>query len=131
MKEIIKYVFAGLVNTVTGYLVFLMLYRWLKWTPESANTMGYFVALFMAFMLNHYFVFSATALTFPTASRFIVAFIIAFMLNQAVLFFFIQILSVNPEIAQIFSMLAYSITFYFLNKYYVFFKLKACYDKFE
>ncbi|MEI8204589.1 MAG: GtrA family protein [Bacteroidota bacterium] len=120
MIELLKYLFAGFINTATGYGVFLILYRRIDCSPEVANALGYLAALCMAFLLNRFFVFSSSAATGSTALRFIIAFAGAFLLNQAVLYLCIRILLVHPEIAQIFSMIAYTFVFYILNKFYVF-----------
>lgn len=121
MKELIKYLVAGFINTAIGYGVFLLLYRVLDYSPEIANTISYMGALCMAFILNRFFVFlhSPTPTT-TSAIRFVVAFASAFLLNQAVLFLCIRILLSQPEMGQIFSMISYSVVFYLLNKYYVF-----------
>jgi putative flippase GtrA len=120
MNELIKYVVAGLVNTATGYGVFWVLLRWVGYSPELANTIGYIVALCVAFLLNRFFVFKGATVSVATVVRFFVAFASAFLLNQVVLFVLFRILSVRPEIAQIFSMSAYTAGFYLLNKYCVF-----------
>lgn len=120
MNELIKYVVAGLINTATGYGVFWVLLRWVGYSPELANTIGYIVALCVAFLLNLFFVFKGATVSSATVLRFFVAFAGAFILNQAVLFVLFRIFSIRPEIAQIFSMSAYTVGFYLLNKYYVF-----------
>ena len=120
MKEFLKFVIAGLINGVTGFGVFFVLIRWAGSSPEIANAICYIVALFFAFLLNHFFVFKGSKSSKSTILRFIAAFACAFIMNQAVLFILFRIFSVQAEVAQIFSMIAYSFVFFLLNKYFVF-----------
>ena len=120
MKEFLKYVIAGFINAFIGYGVFLTLIRWAGYSPEIANGICYIIAIFFAFLLNRFFVFQGSKISKSTFLRFIFAFVCAFIINQAVLFVLFRIFSIQPEIAQIFSMIAYSIIFFLLNKYFVF-----------
>lgn len=120
MNEFVRYAIAGFVNTASGYGVFWILLRWVGCSPELANLICYIVALCVAFLLNRIYVFKGATVSAATVLRFFVAFAGAFILNQAVLFVLFRILSIRPEISQIFSMSAYTVGFYLLNKYYVF-----------
>lgn len=124
MNELIKYVIAGLINTATGYGVFWMLWRWCGCSPELANAIGYVIALCVAFYLNRFFVFAGADSSMSSILRFFAAFAAAFLLNQAVLIVFFRIFLVPAEIAQAFAMIVYSVTFYLLNKHFVFKALK-------
>lgn len=120
MSELFKYIVSGVVNTVVGYGVFWMLLRGLHSSPEAANAVGYIVALGIAFLLNRFYVFTASKISTYTILRFLMSFAAAFAINQGVLIFLIRFFYVLPEIAQGFSMLAYTISFYISNKYFVF-----------
>lgn len=120
MTEMIKYGFVGIINTIIGYGVFLIAYEWFLFSPEMANALGYMFGLCAAFILNKIFVFSAGKISFALAARFILAFIVAFSLNQFILILLVQHSPFLPEIAQIFAMAAYTILFYILSKYFVF-----------
>lgn len=118
--QIIKYIISGLINTAIGYCTFLFFFKQLDFKAEYANTIGYAVALIAAFFLNKVFVFSNTTFRSGMILRFIIAFVIAFLMNQAVLLIGIHLVNLKAEIAQIFAMCAYTIIFYILNKKYVF-----------
>ncbi len=120
MRELVKYVVAGVINTVVGYGVFLIFFQLLKFSPETSNAIGYLVALSVAFLLNHFFVFTASANSARSLKRFILAFSGSFLVNQAVLFVLFRMLSVQAEIAQAFAMITYTLIFYLLNKHFVF-----------
>lgn len=120
LNEFIKYIVVGLINTIIGYGIFWFMLRWVKLSPEGANAIGYIVALILAFLLNHFFVFTASVFSASSVTRFIAAFGIAFGINQGVLFVALHFFYMQPEIAQGFAMIAYTIIFYVLNKWFVF-----------
>lgn len=121
MSEFFRYGLAGVVNTFVGYLAFLLFYRYMYWSPAISNVGGYAFGLVCAYFLNRAFVFSASANNSSRrVGRFILAFFIAFALNQLVLFVLHTKLGLLAEWAQIAAMLIYTIVFYFLNKWYVF-----------
>lgn len=120
MIEITKYAVAGVINTCVGYAVFWIAFRWIGLGPALANAIGYAIALSVAFLLNKYFVFSNSQPFVHAAGRFAAAFSVAFSLNQFVLFILLRMFFLSGEVAQIFAMAVYTLTFYFLCKYFVF-----------
>lgn len=118
--EVLKYVIAGVINTVIGYGVFWIALRWAGYSPEAANATGYIIALSLAFLLNRFFVFTGAHISVSSSVRFVVSFIAAFALNQLVLFLLVRSDSFLPETAQIFAMVVYTVSFYLFNKHFVF-----------
>jgi len=118
--QALKYILSGLVNTVIGYSVFLILITLFTIRPEYANAVGYGVALVAAFILNKIFVFDQSTTSRSTIPKFIAAFIAAFSLNQLVLFLLHRTMGMHAEAAQVFAMISYTVSFYFLNKNFVF-----------
>ncbi|WP_190271902.1 GtrA family protein [Chlorobium phaeobacteroides] len=109
----------GIFNTLVGYGTFFVFYRFVNLSPELSNAIGYGIGLISAFILNRLFVFKRTIFSFGAFLRFVLSFIISFILNLAILYYFHRSLHVIPEIAQIAAMIAYTIIFYLLNKYFV------------
>ncbi|UXZ21251.1 GtrA family protein [Pseudomonas sp. YeP6b] len=118
--QIIKYIISGVINTAIGYCTFLFCLNQLNFKAEYANTAGYAVALIAAFFLNKVFVFNDTTFRSGMIFKFIIAFVIAFLTNQAILLIGIHLVNLKAETAQIFAMCTYTIIFYVLNKKYVF-----------
>lgn len=110
----------GLINTAIGYAIFLLFLNQFNFKPEYANAAGYTIALMAAFVLNKHFVFNDTTFKKGMILKFILAFFIAFCINQAILLLGIRIINMKAEIAQLFAMCAYTIIFYILNKKCVF-----------
>lgn len=120
MVEILKYALAGLVNTMVGYAVFFLAFRCLMLSAALANTVGYAVALLVAFQLNKFFVFSSSVPNKGAVWRFAAAFLAAFVLNQFVLFGLVSFGVLRVELAQVVAMGTYSVSFYLGTKYFVF-----------
>lgn len=116
----LKFIFAGVANTAIGYGVFLLLVTLLDMNPSYANAIGYVIALIAAFVLNKTFVFNQSTTDRSTIPKFIVAFGIAFGINQLVLISGYRLAGLDPKIAQVFAMISYTISFYTLNKKFVF-----------
>ncbi len=116
----LKFIFAGVANTAIGYGVFLLLVTLLDMNPSYANAIGYVIALIAAFILNKTFVFNQSTTDRSTIPKFIVAFGIAFGINQLVLISGYRLAGLDPKIAQVFAMISYTVVFYILNKKFVF-----------
>lgn len=88
---------------------------------NAANALSYVIAVAAAFILYRSFVFRA-----ERGERrvqvlvFVVCLLIAFLLNQFVLFIIVEALAVHPAGAQIVAMATYTLSFYILNKRVVF-----------
>ena len=128
MIQLIKYAVTGVINTLIGYGVFWVLLTQFNIPAEYANAAGYGIALIFAFLLNKIFVFNTSTFHPGMVPRFVVAFLVTFLINQLVLIVFHRVLGVRAEIAQLLAMSTYTILFYILNKRYVF-NERATYEK--
>ncbi|WP_417665696.1 GtrA family protein [Pseudidiomarina sp.] len=118
-NELVRFILVGAFNTLIGYGVFYILFTYFQLTPYISNAFGYIAALIVAFGLSKQFVFRSTYQK-GMVTKFIVAFLISFALNQFVLLLMIEYSQLAPEIAQILAMASYTLIFYLLNKYFVF-----------
>lgn len=113
-----RYLFAGVINTVIGYLVFLISVNALGLHVYISNLLGYIIGLTCSYNLNVNFVFNIKNKTKQRFYVFIVSFVVCFLLNQLVLFLSTQYF--NIYFAQITAMFSYTLSFYALNKYFIF-----------
>ncbi len=120
MIELLKYGISGVINTAVGYGVFWILFTQLQVSAEWANAFGYAVALVVAFILNKVFVFNNATFHQRMILRFIVAFLLSFIINQIILIALHRGLSIRAEFAQVVAMASYTVVFYLLNKRFVF-----------
>lgn len=120
MRELFRYLVAGGVNTLVGYGIFWLGLNHLGMHASTANALGYAIALCVAYALNRVFVFTTANIQKPSIFRFMIAFFVAFAINQGVLIASIQLVGLRPELAQIFAMVIYTLVFFLMNKYFVF-----------
>ncbi|WP_064565157.1 GtrA family protein [Kosakonia oryzae] len=113
-----RFITSGIINTLVGYFVFFICYKFIELSPAISNAISYAFGLVCSFILSATFVFSKTNQLRKRSIKFIICFFIAFMVNQLVLWFLSS--SINIYFSQIFAMASYTIVFYILNKYFVF-----------
>ena len=119
-SEVLRYLGAGTINTLVGYLAFWIALRGFSASVVLANVISYACGLSCAYLLNRRFVFTARAPSASSAWKFAAGFALAFAVNALVLQVASAALHLPPEAAQILAMIAYTVTFYFINKYIVF-----------
>jgi putative flippase GtrA len=116
--EFIRYLISGLINSVIGYLAFIISLNYFSVSVYFSNLLSYALGLISAYFLNKYFVFEIAE-----GGRYIIfvgSFLFSYCLNLLFLIFFIKILNIQVEIAQLFAMAVYTLSFYILNKFAVF-----------
>lgn len=119
MKQLLRYCAVGIVNSGVGYAIFWILLRVFGLTPGISNAVTYALALCLSFALNRRFVFDFGGPGRGAAVRFVLAFAVAFGINQLTLLGLLKV-GLRAEFAQIGAMAAYTIVFYFLSKFFVF-----------
>lgn len=118
-NEFHRYLAAGLLNTAIGYASFLIALHALGLTPITSNGISYAIGLLSAYIMNGAFVFKKSRHSIESLLRFILGFFIAYAINIGTLHSSTEYIGLRPEIAQIFAMASYTISFYFINKYFV------------
>jgi len=116
--EFLRYLVAGLLNTALGYAVFLALHLGLGLDARPANAMAFAVALLQSLLLNRWFVFRGARLGLGAAWRFGVGFALAYGLNFLVLHLLLR-QGMPAALAQLVAMAAYTVSFYGLNRVWV------------
>jgi len=116
-----KYALSGIANTVVGYISFLIFHYFFFMNVFFANAASYVTSLAFGFVLNHYFVFKYGEYVHSKLFRFVLAFMIAFVCNQMALWVTYSLFGLIASVSQIIAMICYSVTFYLLNRFYVFY----------
>lgn len=119
IAEFFRYFAAGLLNSLVGYGVFLMMLNILHLDPWYSNAASYVIGLIVAYLLNLFFVFRGSSHSKSSLRRFLFGFAIAYGVNIVILNIMLNTIQFQPELAQLFAMASYTITFYFINKYFV------------
>lgn len=118
--EILRYGAAGLVNTVVGYAMFWVMLRLVGISAALSNAAGYAVGLIVSYALNKKYVFLSSRPKKNAPIIFAGSFLVAFSINQVVLFYSVHSFDISPEIGQIMGMSVYTGVFYLLNKFAVY-----------
>jgi putative flippase GtrA len=117
IKESFRFLVTGLINTFFGLsVIYLLLFAGIN--DYIANASGYLFGVIISFFLNKYYVFKSGANILDEVSRFILVFLISYLVNILILYASLDYL--DKYFAQLLSICGYSITNYFLNKFFVF-----------
>lgn len=116
--EFLRYLVAGLLNTVLGYGVFLGLHWGLGLDARPANALALAAGLMQSLLLNRWFVFRGARLRPVAMLRFSLGFCVAYGLNFVVLSLLLQ-QGVAGALAQLAAMASYTLCFYALNRVWV------------
>jgi putative flippase GtrA len=127
MRELLglvaRFGLVGLVNTVIGFAVVVLLDPVMGLPPALANAASYAVGISVGFFLSRRFVFRSRAGLSATGLRYLIAALGAFALNQAVLRtagFVLGAGAVQHIAAQLAAMAVYSAAFFFVCRLWVF-----------
>ena len=119
LSELIRYLAAGIINTLVGYCVFLVMLNVIGLNPYYSNAISYAFGLIVAYIMNLLFVFKKSSHSLRSGYRFFIGFGISYGLNIMVFNASILYFKFQAEISQIMAMASYTICFYLINRYFV------------
>ena len=121
MKQLIKYIGVGTINTLVTGISILILMSFSNIGLFGSNCIGYILGLLCSYILNRNYVFkSKSSQRSKEFIRFIIVFIIAYSINILFLYLFSNILNIGRYTSQYLSMIVYSLSFFYLCKFYTF-----------
>ncbi len=120
VKQFIKYISVGLLNTIIGLSVIFFCMKILHFTYIISNILGYFVGLINSFIWNKIWTFGSKGNTGIETAKFLLVFSISYTIQLGALIIIKEIMHIIPEIAQILSVGVYTITSFILNKFFTF-----------
>lgn len=120
MKQLIRYLLVGLLNTAVGYgIIFILMYGF-GVNPELSNAIGYLFGLVVSYTMNRRFTFESKEKRLKEFSKFLGVFAIAYSLNFITLVALIRWLHVEKGVSQILASVVYVGVSFVLSKYYTF-----------
>ena len=120
LKRPFRFVVVGLVNTAVGLIIIYGCKYFLDMNNVLANVLGYAVGLVVSFALNASWTFGYQGPMLSAAGRFLVAFLISYLVNLATVMALIHLAGVNSYLAQAAGMPVYTVCFYLLSRTYAF-----------
>jgi len=119
-KTFMRFVFVGVLNTIIGYSVIMVLFHIIGLTYGVSYFLSYVIGVIISFFLNRQFVFFSKNHKLYEFFRFLIAFFISYIISYIFLYFFVEYQILNENIAFFAGMVIYSTLFYFLNKHITF-----------
>ena len=86
-----------------------------------ANMSGYLFGMVISFFLNKYYVFKSGVMSIGKVYRFILVFLVSYLLNLIILYMAID--KMSSYTSQLLAMIGYTTANFLLNKFFVFNKL--------
>lgn len=123
-QELIKYLIIGVLTTVINYIVFAALIRLANVDMHLSNIIAWVVSVILAYFTNKLFVFESKSFKIKVISKeiftFGVARIFSLLLEEALLYVFVNILSMNEMIIKLIANIVVIIVNYILSKFIIF-----------
>ena len=114
MKQLALYGLNGVVNTVTGYVVFLALAQVIDY--RLAIVVGYLVAMVVSYLLNSQFVFRSQG----SVSRFVFVNLLLMGMNVGITWSIVHVTAMAEELAQLIAIPVVFLVGFAVNKSFVF-----------
>ena len=123
-RELISYVFFGVLTTVVNYLVYLPCLNWLHLPASVSNCIAWVVAVAFAFVTNKPFVFQShdwsKEVVLPELSKFVATRLSSGLIETAILFVSVDLLHGNGNIWKLITQVLVIIINYVGSKLLVF-----------
>jgi putative flippase GtrA len=121
----IRYLIVGVVNTVIGYGLIVLLQYGAGLPPLAANAGGYLVGWAASYLLNRSYTFRSQRSHREGLPAYAAAAMACYALNAAVLHLALSWLKLPGALAQACGVAAYTVSFYLVNRYAIF-KHRSC-----
>jgi len=118
-KQISRFIFVGILNTIVGYgAYFILLY--LNIYYMLALIIMYVIGVAHSFIWNKKWTFRSMGSTRNEGIKFVSVYCIAFLINLIILALFVEGLKLNPQIGQVFALGIVTLISFFGHKYWSF-----------
>ena len=120
-NQILTFALVGILNTVIGYSVFLILLKLFHMNYLIGSGLGYCCGLTNSYIMNRRFTFKISRNRgMGEGSRFVAVNAVALLTNLLLMRVFVQEFGVFPEIAQVIAIAGSYCTNFFGNKFWTF-----------
>ena len=114
-----RYVGTGVFNTLAGFAVIFAM-MWAGFSPVVANLAGYACGFVLGFVLSKKFVFRSQGRVLGEVGRYVLTFLVAYLLNLAMLRFAIDRLAIPAAFAQVAAAVVFTVSMYAMGRLYTF-----------
>jgi putative flippase GtrA len=121
MKQIIKFCSVGVLNTLVGYGFFFFLVNYTYYL--LALLIAHIIGVIHSFIWNKYWIFKTKQFDFYEFIRFNVIYAIVFCVNAIALYVCVDLIQVNPRLAQLILLPVITVVSFFGQKLWTFKKI--------
>ncbi|OPX64339.1 MULTISPECIES: GtrA family protein [unclassified Methanoregula] len=97
--QLIKFCFVGILNTIVGYGAFFILVNYLYYLLALA--LAHIIGVIHSYLWNKYWIFRSGRTSLAEFVKFNVVYVFVFAANAVALYICVDLLSVDPRIAQL------------------------------
>ncbi len=116
--QIIRFCFVGILNTIVGYGVFFILVNYLYYLV--ALLIAHIVGVIHSFLWNKYWIFKTKEINLEEFIKFNIVYVIVFVANAVTLFVCVDIISIDPKLAQLIILPIITLISFFGQKLWTF-----------
>ena len=118
LKQIFKFCGVGVLNTIVGYCAFFLLVNYMNYL--LALLIAHIIGVLHSFLWNKYWIFKSRHFRFLEFIKFNVIYAIVFIVNAIALFVCVEIIQVNPRLAQLLLLPVITMISFFGQKLWTF-----------
>lgn len=123
-KEIINYLIIGVLTTVINYAIYVIAIKSFVIDIFTSNIIAWIITVIVAYFLNKQFVFESKSYKLNVIGREIISFglarIFSLLLEEAILFIFVEKFSMNELIIKLIANIVVIVVNYVLSKFIIF-----------
>ncbi|MGF9562910.1 GtrA family protein [Neorhizobium sp. BT27B] len=108
VRQLVRFGLVGLVNTSVGLLAIYALMYVFQVSPGFANAGGYALGLCISFLLNRDWTFQDNSKICQTLPRYLAVAAVCYSLNLAIVLSAVHMLGIDPYVAQLLGIVAYT-----------------------
>jgi putative flippase GtrA len=116
--QIIKFCCVGVLNTIVGYGAFFILVNYLYYLV--ALLIAHIIGVIHSFLWNKYWIFKTKKINLEEFIKFNAIYVIVFMVNAGALFACVDIISIDPKLAQLILLPIITVISFFGQKLWTF-----------
>lgn len=117
--HISKYIIVGVLNTIVGYSVYSLLIL-IDIKYAFALLISHIAGVINSYFWNKYYTFKSSSKNWHELKRFILIYILYYILNLLILSSLIELVSLHPLLGQALSLVVVTTFSFFAHKYWTF-----------
>lgn len=116
IKQFLRFATVGMINTIITISIIFILSNIFNIYYIISNVVGYVAGLINSFIMNKFWTFQSKGNFLKESYWFFVVFLISYILQLMVLYYFHEIVKFNENLSQILSNIFYTLVNFTLNK---------------